>query len=175
MEATGRFSAKERHDLAYVFKVSLWSLIENRPLWGNSRSRETSATIQVRGDSRWDQSGGSKSSDMRLDSRYIMKTKLIIFANESTVRHKRREASKEEERYQEWYINKKEWSNAICSNMVRHRDDHTKWSKSDKDTYHTISLICRILKWYKWTYLPNRDRLTDLENKLTVTKREWGA
>lgn len=32
MEATGRFSAKERHDLAYVFKVSLWSLIENIPL-----------------------------------------------------------------------------------------------------------------------------------------------
>ena len=26
------------------------------------------------------------------------------------------------------------------------RDDHTKWSKSDKDKYHMISLIYRILK-----------------------------
>ena len=29
--------------------------------------------------------------------------------------------------------------------------------------------------WYKWTYLQNRKRLTDLENELTVTWREaWG-
>ena len=28
---------------------------------------------------------------------------------------------------------KKEWNNAICSNMVRPRDDHTKWSKSDRE------------------------------------------
>ena len=30
---------------------------------------------------------------------------------------------------------KKEWNNAICSNMDGPRDDHTKWSKSDKDKY----------------------------------------
>ena len=30
-------------------------------------------------------------------------------------------------------------------------------------------------KWYEWTYLRNRDRLTDIENKLTVTERKrWG-
>ena len=28
---------------------------------------------------------------------------------------------------------KKEWNNAICSNMYRPRDDHTKRSKSEKD------------------------------------------
>ena len=30
-------------------------------------------------------------------------------------------------------------------------------------------------KWYKWTYLQNRNRLTDIENKLMVTKGESGA
>ena len=39
---------------------------------------------------------------------------------------------------------KKEWDNAIYSNMDGPRDYHTKWSKSDKDTYHLISLTCRI-------------------------------
>ena len=28
---------------------------------------------------------------------------------------------------------KKEWNNAVCSNMARPRDYHTKWSKSDRD------------------------------------------
>ena len=28
---------------------------------------------------------------------------------------------------------KKEWNNAICSNMDRPRDCHTKWSKSDRE------------------------------------------
>ena len=41
---------------------------------------------------------------------------------------------------------KKEWSNAICSNMDGPTEDHTKWSKPDKDKYHMISLICGILK-----------------------------
>ena len=28
---------------------------------------------------------------------------------------------------------KKEWNNAICSNVDATRDDHTKWSKSEKE------------------------------------------
>ena len=28
---------------------------------------------------------------------------------------------------------KKEWNNAFCSNMDGPRDDHTKWSKSDRE------------------------------------------
>ena len=39
---------------------------------------------------------------------------------------------------------KKEWSNVICSNMDGPRDDHTKWNKSEKVKYHTLSLICGI-------------------------------
>ena len=52
-----------------------------------------------------------------------------------------------------WYIYtmeysaiKKEWNNAICSDMDGPRDCHAEWSKSDKDKYHMISLICGILK-----------------------------
>ena len=54
------------------------------------------------------------------------------------------------------------------------RDCHTKWSKPGRDKYHIISLIYGILKkdTNKWTYLQNRNRLTDIENKLMVTKGE---
>ena len=46
-------------------------------------------------------------------------------------------------------------------------------SQKEKDKYHMLSLLCRILrKGYKWTYLLNRNRLTDFENKLLVTKGE---
>ena len=37
---------------------------------------------------------------------------------------------------------KKEWDNAICSNIDGPKHNHTEWSKSDKDKYHMISLIC---------------------------------
>ena len=47
-------------------------------------------------------------------------------------------------------------------------------SQAEKDKYH-ISLVCGIKKWYKWTYLQNRNRLTDIENKLVVTKGKRGA
>ena len=51
-----------------------------------------------------------------------------------------------------WYIYtmeyysaiKKEWNNAIWSNMYGPRDYHTKWRKSKKDKYQMISLICGI-------------------------------
>ena len=39
------------------------------------------------------------------------------------------------------HSHKKERNNAICSNMDGLRDYHTKWSKSDKDKYHMISLL----------------------------------
>ena len=29
-------------------------------------------------------------------------------------------------------------------------------------------------KWYKWTYLQNGNRITDVENKIMVTKGEKG-
>ena len=48
-----------------------------------------------------------------------------------------------------WYMEnystiKKEWNNAIYNNMDGPRDYYTKWSKSEKEKYHTISLICGI-------------------------------
>ena len=69
---------------------------------------------------------------------------------------------------------KKEWNNAICCNMDGLREYHTKWSKPDKDKYHT-SLICGIIKWYKWTYLQNRNRPTDIENKHGYQRERGGG
>ena len=54
------------------------------------------------------------------------------------------------------------------------RDYHTKWSKSEKDKYH-ITYMWNLRKWYKWTYLQNRNRLTDIENKFMATKAERGG
>ena len=42
--------------------------------------------------------------------------------------------------------NKKEWNNAICSNMDGPRDYHTKWSKSEEDKFHMTSLRGGIYK-----------------------------
>ena len=36
---------------------------------------------------------------------------------------------------------KKEWNNIIFSNMDRPKNYYTKWSKTEKDKYHMISLI----------------------------------
>ena len=52
------------------------------------------------------------------------------------------------------------------------RDYHFKWSKSDREKQ---TWYCLYVKKYKWTYLQNRNRLTDLENELMVTREEgWG-
>ena len=50
-------------------------------------------------------------------------------------------------------------------------------SQTEKDKYHMMSLICASKKLYKRTYLQNRNRLTDIENILVVTKGErgWGG
>ena len=52
-----------------------------------------------------------------------------------------------------WYIYKMEyysaikgWNNAISNNMNGPRDCHTEWSKSEKETYHILSLICGLKK-----------------------------
>ena len=76
----------------------------------------------------------------------------------------------------------KEWNDAICSNMGGPRDCHTEWSKSEKDKYHMIfveSAYTSTYMWnlktlYKWVYLQNRKRPTDIANKFMVTKGEMG-
>ena len=36
---------------------------------------------------------------------------------------------------------KKDWNNAICSNIDDPKDDQSKWSKSEKDKYLKTALI----------------------------------
>ena len=60
---------------------------------------------------------------------------------------------------------KKEWNNAICSNMDRPKDYHIKWSKS-RDKYQVLSLI------YMWNLKYDRNELiyktqTDSETQET--------
>ena len=47
-----------------------------------------------------------------------------------------------------WYLYTPEYYSVIkkdiCSNMDETREYHTKGSKSDKDKYHMISLICEL-------------------------------
>ena len=58
--------------------------------------------------------------------------------------------------------------------MYGPRDCHTEWSKSDTDK-HGIAYMWNLKQWYKRTYLQNRNRVTDVKNKLMVTKGErWG-
>ena len=57
-------------------------------------------------------------------------------------------------------------------------DSHIKWSKSDRETQisYDSTYVESKKKWYKWTYLQNRSRLTDIENKLRITKGDsWGG
>ena len=77
----------------------------------------------------------------------------------------------------EYYSAIKEGNNAICSNVDGPGNDHTKWSKSEKDKYHMILFICGTYKiiWYKWTYIQSRNRPTDKENKLMVPKGKEGG
>ena len=72
----------------------------------------------------------------------------------------------------EW--RKKDWNNAIYSNMDGPRDDHTKWSQTKTNIiwYH---LHGESKRWLKWTYLQTRNRLTVIENKFMVTKGERGG
>ena len=48
-------------------------------------------------------------------------------------------------------------------------------SQTEKEKYRMISLISRILKKMIKMNLQNRNRLTDLENKLTVTGGKNGG
>ena len=68
---------------------------------------------------------------------------------------------------------KKEWTNAMCSNMDGQEIILRGISQTEKDKYCMISLTLVSKKWYKWTYLQNRN--ADMGNKLMVTKGEKGV
>ena len=58
---------------------------------------------------------------------------------------------------------KKEWNNAICSNMYRPRDDHTKWSQTKTNIIWPLTGVSKI--WHRW----NTDKTeTDLEAMKTL-------
>ena len=70
---------------------------------------------------------------------------------------------------------KKEWNNAICSNMDGPRNYHTKWRKSERERerqilYDTTSMWN--LKYDTNELIYETERLEDIENKFTVTKGE---
>ena len=71
------------------------------------------------------------------------------------------------------HSHKKEWNNAICSNMYAPRDYHTKWSKSEREQilYNITYLISKI--WHKWTYLQNWNRLRQRTG--LWLQRGWGV
>jgi len=74
------------------------------------------------------------------------------------------------------FSHKKQWNNTIDSNMEGPRDYHTKGVKSDRgrqSSYH-VTCMWNLNKRYKWTYLQNTNKFTEIENKLMVTKEEVG-
>ena len=72
------------------------------------------------------------------------------------------------------HSHRKEWDNAICSSMGRPRKYHTKWSKSDKHKYHMV-LFMNLKNGIKISYLQNKNRRTEIENKLMFTQGEREA
>ena len=69
---------------------------------------------------------------------------------------------------------KKEQNSAIYRDVDRPRPCHTDWSKSEreKQILYNIAYMWNLEKWYRWTYLQSKGRVTDIENKLMVTKAE---
>ena len=55
---------------------------------------------------------------------------------------------------------------------IIHEVSEAKLSKSDRERKipYDFTYMCNLKKWYKWTYLQNRNILRDIESKLMVTK-----
>ena len=64
---------------------------------------------------------------------------------------------------------KTKWNNAICSHRDGLGDDHTKWNQRKINIIYHLCVESKS-KWYKWTYLQNRNKLRNIENKLMITK-----
>ena len=79
-------------------------------------------------------------------------------------------------RYNEILLShRKEWNNAFCRDMESPRDYHTTWSKSVRER----QVLCATT--YMWSldttqmnYLGNKNRLTNIQNRLVVAKGEGG-
>ena len=75
------------------------------------------------------------------------------------------------ELYLELLSCEKEWNGAICSNMDGPRDYYTKWSKRKTNIIYCL-YVETVKRMTTWTYMKNRNRLTDIENQLIITKGE---
>ena len=64
----------------------------------------------------------------------------------------------------------------MCTDTDGARDCHTERSKSDRGRQisYDIAYMWNLKKWCKQIYLQNRNRVTDVENKLMVTKGHGG-
>ena len=69
---------------------------------------------------------------------------------------------------------KKEWNNAICSNMDGPRDYHTKWSQKEKDKYHMISLICGISNMTQMNLSKKQKQTLRHREQIVVAKGDRG-
>ena len=72
---------------------------------------------------------------------------------------------------------KKEWNNAICSNMCTPRDYHTKWSKSDRERQisYGIAYMWNLKKMIQMN-LFTRQKETHRHRKQTYGYwRGWGG
>ena len=71
---------------------------------------------------------------------------------------------------------KKEWNNAICNNVDGPGDNQlSEVSQRKTDIIWYCLYMEYKKKWYRWTYLQNRNRLTDIEDKLILPKRIEGG
>ena len=68
-------------------------------------------------------------------------------------------------------------NNAICHNIDGLRNDHTEWSKPDRERQisYEITYMWNLKKKkyiYKWIYIQKRNRPTNIESKFMNTKGE---
>ena len=78
------------------------------------------------------------------------------------------------------YVRERESERESVRERERERESNTEREQEterERQISYDITYMGKLKKkWYKWTYLQNRNRLTDLENKLIVTKEErWGG
>ena len=62
------------------------------------------------------------------------------------------------------FSHKKEWNNAICSNLDEPRDYHTKWSKSERERQIYITYMWDLKKMILMSLFA-KQKQTDIENK----------